>query len=63
MIFEVHITESNGILKYLKEQVKEKDLSMPTRRRKIGILKSKENGSVDCVELKWKSQREIVFKW
>lgn len=35
---------------------------MPTRR-KIGIAKSKKRGCVDCVELKRKFRREIVFKW
>lgn len=59
---EVHITESNGILKYLKDLIEE-NLNMPTKRRKIGIVKSKENRRLDCVQLKRKSRREIVFKW
>lgn len=50
-------------MKYLKEEVKKEDLNMSARSRKIGTAKSEESGRVDCVELKRKPRREIVFKW
>jgi len=60
---EVHIYKTENNTKIFKRRGKKKDLYVPTRRRKIGIAKSKENKRVDCMELKWKSWREIMFKW